>query len=234
LNGGSLRALFWVLAMIPDQRAWILLLYRDHAIHNGNFAQRHPPTEGISLSDLGPISQAAYFHEELMKRTENISVWRDLEGEDDTASECVTLTYGDRTRLQIRADGDASTKDHDYVAKVSVRDRYRTYRDVPMRVGSVVAERSGHDAEDWLRDEINRLKALFASIDAVSNDLLLWKESGHSMLLRCRGGCHMTSPAIISPEQIANFVAKGLSMVDVRKRLVCKKCKKRDFFMVPK
>jgi hypothetical protein len=222
--------------MTQQAKVWALRVYADHAIYNDDGDEtRHPPTEGVVFSSLAAVGRAADRYKEFLKRTEDITVKNHVEDMGMGGRvQSFTLDYGDGTsRMQIAATTNFGDGRHDYILSESLGFLTGKFRELPMVVERVNVRRAEGDCEQWLLNEIHRLNEVFASLETISSDLRIWAEGGHSMLLRCFTGCNGFVPAIIGPERLAEFLESGMSLQDVKARLVCRKCKKREFFIVP-
>jgi hypothetical protein len=122
--------------------------------------------------------------------------------------------------------------DYDYVA-MTAADRSTAFKFRPsgpetetkFKIHSAQFSRRRGGGQAWFIAEMQRLKMLFDRLDAATQTLQSWADSGLSMRVSCSGGflCGR-EPVYIPPARLALFAEKGGSIEEFRQKLKCREC----------
>lgn len=80
---------------------------------------------------------------------------------------------------------------------------------------------------DWNSDETQQWRLDIERLSKSPDTLSGWIEGGLEMLVRCDSGYFCRKPAILTTNDLKQYIAAGLSLEDLKTRLKCSKCCKR-------
>lgn len=80
---------------------------------------------------------------------------------------------------------------------------------------------------DWNSDETQQWRSDIERLSRSPDTLSGWIEDDLEMLVRCGSGYFCRKPAILTKNDLKQYVTAGLSLEDLKTRLKCSKCGKR-------
>jgi hypothetical protein len=229
-----------------------ILIYSDHVIYNGDHKNHYPSIDGVSLKILSKIVINLERYPEYLLRTSHIKLrkWRDYDGlpfEDfydilynvnpkkhEIIEPSITVVFNSTNEENVK---------YDYTAMAS-RDTSTAYKygsrmtptETRFKVCRAIIKRNEADADTWIQSELARLENICDLLEKITKDLKSWAESKIEMRVFCptAATCRpYSSAAIITCDQLSIYSKQGLSLEDLKQKLICKVCGKRCYLIRP-
>lgn len=217
-----------------------LTVYKDYVVHHEDTKTNHPSIEGLSLQKLAAIVIRWGKYRSHLRQTQQIKLLKTSDYDGLPFEDFYEILYENSNNPAVSGNpsvvvvfNSTDDEDYDYIAMVS-RSTTTAYKqgkslepsETKFKVHHAIIKRKGGDADTWTQGELLRLQVILDDLDTATKSLRSWADSGLDMrasckTYRCRPG---DDPAIISCHQLLAYVKKGLSLDDLKKKLVCKVC----------
>jgi len=212
------------------------LHYRDQ---RGNHLQKSaPPFNLLSLPVFADFVLRFSKYAPYLRQVERIRMGKTSDYEGFPLEDKYCFVFGDsnsddaRTMLLVTFQNSWHETDYDYVA-MTAADRSTAYkskpagpeRDTKFKIHAAQFSRRRGGGQVWFVAEMQRFKALLDRLDAATQTLQSWADSGHSMRVNCSGFfvCGR-EPVDIPPARLRLFAEKGWSIEEFKQKLKCRGC----------
>ena len=87
----------------------------------------------------------------------------------------------------------------------------------------------------WLAGELDRLEALMQQLEEATASLCSWASSPYPMSVSCRDWMCRTriGAKLIAKDKLTEYAARGMTLDDLKAKLVCRECGKGDAIVSP-
>ncbi|HGM6766195.1 hypothetical protein V6X42_06305 [Serratia marcescens] len=178
--------------------------------------------------DIVRLALAMYDHSYFfsLRRHLNINFSRDLNGS-GIQGLFITKQSDEMELIQVIFDCTYSKNDDFLYEADLITDQRKDYEPTVNKGKHRFVAKKAELKIDWNSDEIHEWRSDIERLTRSHDTLDDWLKNGSEMLVRCASGFFCRKPAILTLNDLKQYVAMGVTLEDLKTRLKCSKCGKR-------
>lgn len=185
-------------------------------------------TPTYNRNDIARLALAMHDHSYFfsLRRHLNINFSRDLNGS-GIQGLFIKKQSDEMDLIQVIFDCTYSKNDDFLYEADLITDQYKDYEPTVNKGKHRFVAKRAELKIDWNSDEIQQWRSDIERLTRSHGTLEDWLKNDSEMLVRCTSGFFCRKPAILTLNDLKQYVAMGVTLEDLKTRLKCSKCGKR-------